>query len=142
LTFLRIGLLRKSKEKKLFFFQIYLKFTSDIQIVLKGLVQHGLEHLDRQVVLETLVTIPALFQHLDGQLQGNKSLFVLVIGLAKRLQVEETRLPAFMAMQKIADIVGPKNFQTYLTKLPNEQRKIYEGLSEESPINVLVSQSF
>jgi hypothetical protein len=55
--------------------------------------------------------------------------------------VEETRLPAFMAMQKIADVVGPKNFPGYLTKLTNEQRKIYEGLSEESPINVLVYQS-
>jgi hypothetical protein len=32
--------------------------------VLKGLVQHGLEHHDRQVVLETLVTVPALFQDL------------------------------------------------------------------------------
>jgi len=52
--------------------------------------------------------------------------------------VEETRLPAFMAMQKIADVVGPKNFPGYLAKLTNEQRKIYEGLSEESPINVLV----
>ena len=52
--------------------------------------------------------------------------------------MEETRLPAFMAMQKIADVVGPKNFPGYLAKLTNEQRKIYEGLSEESPINVLV----
>jgi hypothetical protein len=63
---------------------------------------------------------------------------VLVSGLAKRLLTEETRLPAFMALQKIGDAVGPKSFHLYLSKLPNEQRKIYEGLSEDSPINVLV----
>ena len=62
-------------------------------------------------------------------------------GLAKRLPAEETRLPAFMAMQKIAEAVGPKNFGTYLSKLPLEQRKIYEGLAEESPINVLVRKN-
>ena len=122
-----------------FYFQIYIKFTSDIQAVLKGLVHHGLDHHDRQVVLETLVTIPALFQDLDIQGGNNKSLFILVSGIAKRLQAEESRLPAFMAMQKIADSVGPKNFQIYLSKLQTEQRKIYEGLSEESPINVLVN---
>ena len=53
-------------------------------------------------------------------------------------QVEETRLPAFMAMQKIGDVVGQKTFASYLSKLNNEQRKIYEGLSEESPLQVLV----
>ena len=85
-----------------FAIQTYLRFTSDIQIVLKSLVHHGLEHHDRQVVLETLVTIPALFQHLESKnnQQGNKSLFILVSGLAKKLQARPLTFFCFLHLNK------------------------------------------
>ena len=43
---------------------------------------------------------------------------------------EDTRLPAFLSMQKIADVVGPKVFISYISKLTAEQKKIYDDLSE------------
>ena len=43
---------------------------------------------------------------------------------------EDTRLPAFLSMQKIADVVGPKVFVSYISKLTAEQKKIYDDLSE------------
>ena len=33
-------------------------------------------------------------------------------------------------MQKIADVVGPKVFVSYISKLTAEQKKIYDDLSE------------
>ena len=33
-------------------------------------------------------------------------------------------------MQKIADVVGPKVFISYISKLTAEQKKIYDDLSE------------
>ena len=48
----------------------------------------------------------------------------------RRLLEEDTRLPAFLSMQKIADVVGPKVFVSYISKLTAEQKKIYDDLSE------------
>ena len=48
----------------------------------------------------------------------------------RRLLEEDTRLPAFLSMQKIADVVGPKVFISYISKLTAEQKKIYDDLSE------------
>ena len=36
--------------------------------------------------------------------------------LFRRLLEEDTRLPAFLSMQKIADVVGPKVFISYIPK--------------------------
>ena len=41
--------------------QIYLKFSSDVQSVLRGIVQYGLEHSDSRVVHETLISLPLIF---------------------------------------------------------------------------------
>ena len=41
--------------------QIYLKFSNDVQSVLRYIVQYGLEAQDRSIVHETLVSIPILF---------------------------------------------------------------------------------
>ena len=88
-----------------------------------------------------LVSIPAVLFPLDlsagvgrgkqlqpGAANLSGSFGVLVQGLGRKLLGEDTRLPAFMALQKIADVLagagnsgavgGPKShvFHTYLTR--------------------------
>lgn len=93
---------------------IYLRFTSDIASVLKAIVSYGLEHSNLEIVHETLISIPLLFpEDFDERYCGGpqRNLFYLVSGLAKKLQPEDTRLPAFMSLQRLADVVGVKQFQ-------------------------------
>ena len=87
--------------------QVYLRFSADITKILKSVVTFGLEHPEQTVVHEILISIPLLFQ--KGFTQPN--IFHLVSGLAKKLGPEETRLPAFMSLQRLADVVGVKQFQ-------------------------------
>ena len=85
-----------------------------------------------------LISIPAvLFPH-DftaasggrGGKQHQSCLGVLVQGLGRKLVHEDTRLPAFMALQKIADVLGgPKHFHSYISRFNSEQRAIYDELS-------------
>lgn len=98
--------------------QVYLRFTADIAFVFKAIVNFGLEHPDQTVVNETLISIPLLFtstnhQKFDDHQQG---FIALVGGLAKKLAGEDTRLPAFMSLQRLADVVGVKQFQVSLQK--------------------------
>ena len=58
--------------------QISLKFGGDIKLVLRALVQCGLEHPDSQVSRETLVALPILFPSDFDTRYGNRNLFVLV----------------------------------------------------------------
>ena len=48
---------------------------------------------------------------------GSKNLYILVSGVARRLLSEETRREAFASMQQLADIVGPKQFHSYIDKV-------------------------
>ena len=128
--------------------QIYLRFSSDVQAVLRFklfinqyliinysccfrcIVNHGLESADKRVVHETLVSIPILFPPDFDSRYGNKNLYILVSGLARQLVDEDTRLPAYLSMQKIADVVGNKTFLSYISKLTSDQKKIYDELAE------------
>ena len=51
---------------------------------------------------------------------GSKNLYILVSGVARRLLSEETRREAFASMQQLADIVGPKQFHSYIDKASND----------------------
>ena len=70
---------------------------------------------------------PAANCNLHGR-YGNKNLYILVSGVARRLLREETRHAAFMSLQKLAEIAGPKQFQGYVDRLTVEQRTVYEEL--------------
>ena len=54
----------------------------------------------------------------------------IFITISRRLLEEDTRLPAFLSMQKIADVVGAKTFVSYISKLSPDQKKIYDELSD------------
>ena len=91
---------------------IYLRFTSDISSVLKAIVSYGLDQPDQNIVHEILISIPLLFpEDFDDSYRGVRNLFHLVSGLARKLVPEDTRLPAFMSLQRLADVVGVKQFQ-------------------------------
>ena len=60
---------------------------------------------------------------------GNKNLYILVSGLARRLLDDDCQLAAFMSMQKIAEVVGPKQFLGYINKLTTDQKRIYDELA-------------
>lgn len=93
--------------------QVYLRFTADIAFVLKAIVSFGLEHPDQTVVHETLISIPLLFSSkaANQKFDDQQGFAALVGGLAKKLAKEDTRLPAFMSLQRLADVVGVKQFQ-------------------------------
>jgi hypothetical protein len=63
---------------------------------------------------------------------GNKNLYILVSGVARRLLRDDTRHAAFMSMQKLAEIVGPKQFQGYVDRITVEQRTLYEQLCNDN----------
>ncbi len=125
--------------------QIYLRLTKDIGSVLKGVVAFGLEHPDPNIVHETLISIPLLF---PTQPEENCERFVssisqlhLVCGLARKLIPEETRLAAFMSLQRLADVVGVKQFQAYLSKLTGEQKRIYDELARSRQKSVKLNNN-
>lgn len=92
---------------------IYLRFTTDVASALKAIVTYGLENPDKDIVHETLISVPLLFpEDFDDRYCGpQRNLFHLVSGLARKLLSEDTRLPAFMSLQRLADVVGVKQFQ-------------------------------
>ena len=106
---------------------IYLRFTSDIASVLKAIVSYGLEHSNLEIVHETLISIPLLFpEDFDERYCGpQRNLFYLVSGLAKKLQPEDTRLPAFMSLQRLADVVGVKQFQVSFVRISSTDGCVY-----------------
>ena len=112
--------------------QIYLRLTSDVSIVLKAIVTYGLEHPDKYTVNEILIGIPLLFpRDFDERFCGpQRNLFYLVSGLARKLVPEETRLPAFMSLQKLADVVGAKQFQVncILIGAPPRPNKTWQAI--------------
>ena len=99
-------------------------------IIFRCIVTHGLESEDAKVVHETLISVPILFPPDFDSRYGNKNLYILLSGLARKLLEEETRLPSFISMQKIADVVGTKTFLSYISKLTPDQKKIYDELEE------------
>ena len=116
---------------------IYLRFTSDITAVLKAIVSHGLDHPDQTIVHEILISIPCLFpEDFDDSYRGVKNLFHLVSGLARKLVPEDTRLPAFMSLQRLADVVGVKQFQVYFSESEKKMSMftciIYAGISKQT----------
>jgi len=115
--------------------QIYLRFSSDVQAVIRCIVNHGLESSDRRVVHETLISVPILFPPDFDSRYGNKNLYLLVSGLARRLVEVDTRMAAFISMQKISDVVGTKTFGSYISKLTPDQKKIYDELEENRTKN-------
>ncbi len=41
--------------------QVHLRFSSDVQAILRALVQHGIDSPDPRIVREVLVSLPSLF---------------------------------------------------------------------------------
>ena len=112
-------------------------------------ISRHLLYLHPPISFQVLISIPALLAPFDfSKAVKSPNLGVLVQALGRKLVgSEETRLPAYMALQKIADVLGgPKHFHSYLSRFNSEQRAIYDELScaqrtrmaPQDPINNIV----
>lgn len=68
---------------------MYLKFSSDVQSVLRALVQYGLESPDPRVVHETLVSMPMIFPpdfdtRFVGRWEKKKNIDTRIVGWEKK----------------------------------------------------------
>ena len=59
---------------------------------------------------------------------GSKNVYILVSGAARRLLRAETRREAFDSMQRLADIVGPRQFHSYIDKESCSMWSIISGI--------------
>ncbi|TRY68490.1 hypothetical protein TCAL_01388 [Tigriopus californicus] len=116
------------KKATLNLLQINLKFCCDIQAVLRVIVQQGLDHPDPKVVHETLICLPILFPLDYDTRYGNKNLFLIVSGIGRRLVDPEFQTEAFMSLEKIGEVLGPRQFHTYIDKFTAEQKKTYDQI--------------
>ena len=82
------------------------------------------------MIHETLISVPILFPPDFDSRYGNKNLYLLVSGLARRLVEPDTKMAAFISMMKISDVVGAKTFGSYISKLTPDQKKIFDELEE------------
>ena len=62
-------------------------------------------------------------------------------GLARRLLESDTRMAAFISLQKISDVVGTKTFNSYITKLTPDQKTVYDELEESRKADIMLDQS-
>ena len=63
------------------------------------------------MIHETLISVPILFPPDFDSRYGNKNLYLLVSGLARRLVEPDTKMAAFISMMKISDVVGAKTLR-------------------------------
>ncbi|XP_078314786.1 TOG array regulator of axonemal microtubules protein 1-like isoform X3 [Crassostrea virginica] len=114
---------------------VYMKYTKNVQVLLKAIVQHGLENDDPRVRKETVVALPMLF---TPEFQ-RENFFEITQSLAKKLldnSVEDNiRECAVTTMEKIKNLVGEREFGNYIQKLSAPLRRYYcqlTGMEVES----------
>ena len=88
-----------------------------------------------------MISVPILFPPDFDSRYGNKNLYLLVSGLARRLLESDTRMAAFISLQKISDVVGTKTFNSYITKLTPDQKTVYDELEESRKADIMLDQS-
>ncbi|XP_062617825.1 TOG array regulator of axonemal microtubules protein 1-like isoform X2 [Saccostrea cucullata] len=104
---------------------VYMKYTNNVQVLLKAIVQHGLENGDPRVRKETVISLPMLF---TPEFQ-RENFFEITQSLAKKLldnSVEDNiRECALTTMDKIKNLVGEREFGVYIQKLSTPLRRYY-----------------
>ncbi|KAK3093087.1 hypothetical protein FSP39_010926 [Pinctada imbricata] len=104
---------------------VYMKYTKNVQLLLRAIVQHGLENDDQRVRKETVVSLPMLF---TPEFQ-RENFFEITQSLAKKLNdhsVEDNiRECALTTLDKIKNLVGDREFTGYVMKLSTPLRRYY-----------------
>ncbi len=113
---------------------VYMRYTNNLQRVLKIFIQYGLESKDSVAQKGVVVSLPLLFT----EEFSNENLYLLVESLAKLLISADTNLfyPVFLAMQRLHSIIGNEVFKKYLETIDREAVSLYRSvLSRNSTAN-------
>ncbi|XP_071163843.1 TOG array regulator of axonemal microtubules protein 1-like isoform X44 [Mytilus edulis] len=104
---------------------VYMKHTRRVQGLLKAIVQYGLDNNDARVEKETIIALPMLFTPEFGR----ENFFDITQSLARKLlnsSLEDSiRENVLTTMEKIRNLVGEREFTSYIQKLAVPLRRYY-----------------
>ncbi|XP_052097637.1 TOG array regulator of axonemal microtubules protein 1-like isoform X12 [Mytilus californianus] len=104
---------------------VYMKHTRRVQGLLKAIVQYGLDNNDPRVEKETIIALPMLFTPEFGR----ENFFDITQSLARKLlnsSLEDSiRENVLTTMEKIRNLVGEREFTSYIQKLAVPLRRYY-----------------
>ncbi|RWS05615.1 protein FAM179B-like protein [Dinothrombium tinctorium] len=113
---------------------VYMRYTNNLQKVLRMYVQYGLQSSDKNAQKGCILSLPLLFT----EEFGNENLFPLVESLGNLLVNSEASLfyPVFLALQRLHSLVGNETFKLYLKHINPEAVMLYQRvLSRNSTAN-------
>ncbi|RWS24981.1 hypothetical protein B4U80_13144 [Leptotrombidium deliense] len=113
---------------------VYMRYTNNLQKVLRMYVQYGLQSTDKNAQKGCILSLPLLFT----EEFGNENLFPLVESLGNLLVDSEASLfyPVFLAIQRLHSLVGNETFRQYLQNVNPEAVMLYHRvLSRNSTAN-------
>lgn len=113
---------------------VYMRYTNNLQKVLRTYVQYGLESVDKPAQKGAVLSLPLLFT----EEFSNENLFPLVQALSELLVNSDTTLfyPVFLALQRLHVLVGNDSFKIYLDHVTQDARMLYQKvLSRNSTAN-------
>ena len=110
---------------------VYMKYTADIQHLFKVLVKYGLDSKDQKVKRETTIALPMLFTPEFSQENFYDVAYSLIKKLCESSPTEDnSQQSALISLNKLKNLVGDDEFNTYIQKLPTPLRKYYNDLSK------------
>ncbi|XP_015791082.1 TOG array regulator of axonemal microtubules protein 1-like isoform X2 [Tetranychus urticae] len=102
---------------------VYMRYTNNLQKVLRLYIQYGLESHDKSAQKGCVLSLPLLFTEEFSK----ENLFPLVQSLGHLLVHSDASLfyPIFLAMQRLHSLVGNETFRLYLQHLSQETVSLY-----------------
>jgi len=120
---------------------VYMRYTNNLQRVLKTFIQYGLESKDSVAQKGVVISLPLLFT----EEFSNENLYLLVESLSKLLVSADTNLfyPVFLALQRLHSIIGNDVFNRYLDRVNNKEAvSLYKSvLSRNSTGNSMAGKN-
>ncbi|XP_074605139.1 TOG array regulator of axonemal microtubules protein 1 isoform X2 [Brevipalpus obovatus] len=109
---------------------VYMRYTNNLQKVLRMYIQYGLENHDKSAQKGCVLSLPLLFTEEFSR----ENLFPLVQSLGHLLVHSEANLfyPIFLAMQRLHSLVGNDTFRMYLQHLSPETVILYQKVLSRS----------
>lgn len=103
---------------------VYMRYTNNLQKVLRLYIQYGLESHDKSAQKGCVLSLPLLFTEEFSK----ENLFPLVQSLGHLLVHSDASLfyPIFLAMQRLHSLVGNETFRLYLQHLSQETVSLYQ----------------
>lgn len=107
--------------------QVYMRYTMNLQKVLRVFIRYGLQSMDKSTVKGCVLSIPLLFT----EEFANENLYPLVESLSDLLIRGEPTLfyPVFLSLQRLNSLVGSDTFKMYMSHVrPNAMKLYYDTL--------------